>query len=279
MIASIADYRVVRELGRGSMGIVYEVVHPETNERFAAKVMLGAEDRPDLVERFRREARAASLIASEHVVRVVEIGIAPQLTNTHFLVMELLEGATIRQIVAERGRFSPTWACAIVSQTAHALDHAHAAGIVHRDLKPENLFLHNANGKQMVKVLDFGVARVLDDDATAITTHGATIGTLQYMAPEQTRSEPNATGPRADVWAIGMTVIDLVTGEPYWGTTKPSALVPRLVAGDLIAPSARWSFLTPAFDAWFFRSCALDPSARFATPGEQAAALRGALEG
>jgi serine/threonine-protein kinase len=271
--SSIGGYRVVRELGRGGMGVVYEVAR-DAHERFAIKVMLDGFDRPDLHERFRREARAAALIGSEHVVRIFETGLAVELDGTPFLVMELLRGATTKDIVAAHGAFPPADVCRIVWQCAHALDRAHAAGYVHRDLKPDNVFLHTKDdGERIAKVLDFGVALVLDEDATAITATGATIGSLHYMAPEQTRSEKGATGATADVWAMGMIAIELLTGERYWGSAKPSRMLEMLVEGPKTLPSRRWPALPPAVDTWFFRSCAMDPAARFGSMGEQAAAL------
>jgi serine/threonine-protein kinase len=273
-------WNVVRELGRGGMGVVYEVARAGDGERFAVKAMLWGQDRPDLLERFRREAHAAAVIASEHVVRVVDSGTAPELGGQPFLAMELLHGQTAAGRIAEHGPFSADRVVGILSQAGHALDRAHAAGIVHRDLKPDNLFLHRPAGDRgptVVKVLDFGVARLLDDDATAITATGAMVGSLHYMAPEQSRSEKGATGPRADVWAIGMSAIDLLTGERYWQADKPSQLVPMLMAGPRARPSERWPSLPPAFDAWFFRACAPDPAARFPTVGEQVGALSAAL--
>jgi serine/threonine protein kinase len=270
----IGGYNVIRELGRGGMGAVYEV--DRGGRRFALKVMLeGSAERPDLVERFRREARVASLVASEHVVSVVEMGYADELRGAPFLVMELLDGSSVKDVVAERGRMAPERVCDVVVQAARALDRAHALGIVHRDLKPDNLYLHHAGRREIVKVLDFGVARLLDDDATAITATGATIGSLHYMPPEQCDSHSTTITPMADVWAIGMIAIELLTAERYWGTTKPTKLVTVLLSGRLTPPSKRWPELSlpPYLDGWFARSCAHAPSARFGTAGEQAAAL------
>jgi serine/threonine-protein kinase len=267
----VGGYRVIRELGRGGMGAVYEV--ERGGERFALKVMLdGSADRPDLVERFRREARVAAVVASEHVVRVVEIGSE---RGAPFLVMELLDGTSVKDVLAKRGPLAPTRVCDVLVQAARALDRAHTLGIVHRDLKPDNLYLHHAGRREIVKVLDFGVARLLDEDATAITATGATIGSLHYMPPEQTDSHATTITAQADVWALGMIAVELLTGERYWGTIKPTRLVTTLLSGRLEPPRKRWPErdLPIALDAWFARSCAHTPSARFGTTGEQAAAL------
>ncbi len=276
--ATIGGYRIVRELGRGGMGAVFEV-RDAHGAPFALKVMTEASpERPDLVERLRREARASSMIASDHVARVFDLGYADELRGAPFLVMELLEGATVAMVLAKHGAMTPERACAIVSHVGHALDRAHAAGIVHRDLKPENLFIHrNDRRHEIVKVLDFGVARLLDDDATAITATGAAIGSIYYMPPEQTDSQKNAIGPQADVWAVGMIALELLTCERYWGKSKPTAIIDALMSGSWPMPRAKWPRLPPAIDAWFARSCARDPAARFASVGEQAAALAQAL--
>ena len=252
-------YRVIRELGRGAMGAVYEVEDGATGERHALKTMLHGEGRPDLLERFRREARASSSIDSEHVVRITDSGLAPELDHKPFMVMELLHGSHLGEHLARRGALEVGEVCTILRQAAHALDRAHAAGIVHRDLKPENLFLHEtAEGKTVVKVLDFGVAALLDLDMTPITPTGEAVGTLQYMAPEQTFSQKRGVGPQADVWAIGMIAVELLTGEKYWPDSRPSE---------------RWPSLPDGFDEWFAGSCARDPAKRLAKVGDQVTVL------
>ena len=267
-------YEVVRELGRGAMGAVYEVHDRESNERFALKVMLQGEGRPDLIERFRREARAAESIASENVVRITDSGLAPELGDKPYMVMELLNGAHLGEHLTKSGPFSVKDTCDILRQAATALDRAHANGIVHRDLKPENLFLHmTPEGRRIVKVLDFGIAALLDEDMTPITPTGEAVGTLQYMAPEQTHAQKKGIGPRADVWAVGMIAFELLTGEKYWTATKPTELLKQLMTAELQAPSGRYPDLPAGFDDWFFGSCARDVNKRFSKVGDQITVL------
>jgi serine/threonine protein kinase len=267
-------YHVIRELGRGAMGAVFEVEDTTTHQRHALKTMLHGEGRPDLLERFKREARASSSIASEHVVQITDSGLAPELGDKPFLVMELLRGIHLGDHLARRGRLTVGEVCTILRQAAHALDRAHAAGIVHRDLKPENLFLHETeDGKVVVKVLDFGVAALLDLDMTPITPTGEAVGTLQYMAPEQTQSQKRGVGPRADVWAVGMIAVELLTGEKYWPSSKPSELLKQIILAPVTPPSQRWPDLPDGFDDWFAGSCARDPSKRFAKVGDQITVL------
>jgi serine/threonine protein kinase len=267
-------YEIVRELGRGAMGVVYEVEDKQTRERLALKLMLMGEGRPDLIERFRREARAAESIAGENVVRITDSGIARELNDKPFMVMELLNGMHLGDHLVQRGAFSVKETVDILRQAANALDRAHANGIVHRDLKPENLFLHETpDGRRVVKVLDFGVAALLDDDMTPITPTGEAVGTLQYMAPEQTHAQKKGIGPRADVWAIGMIAFELLTGEKYWQGDKPSVLLKQLMSAELQPPSARFPELPAGFDDWFFGSCARDVNKRFPKVGDQITVL------
>jgi len=268
-------YRAIKELGRGAMGIVYEVEDTTSGEHLALKVMLHGDGRPDLVERFRREAQSSARIASENVVLITDSGLAPEIDNKPFMVMELLHGTHLGDHLARRGRFSVREACELLRQAANALDRAHAAGIVHRDLKPENLFLHEpGNGRIVVKVLDFGVAAMLDDDMTPITPTGEAVGTLQYMAPEQTKSMKRQIGPRADVWAVGMIGFELITGRKYWpASPKPSELLMMIMNAPMIPPSEKCADVPPGFDEWFEGSCARDPGARFPTVGDQITVL------
>jgi eukaryotic-like serine/threonine-protein kinase len=267
-------YRVIRELGRGAMGIVYEVEDSKSGDHVALKLMLQGEGRPDLIERFRREARAAESIASEHVVRITDSGLAPELNDKPYMVMELLRGAHLGDHITKSGPFSVKETCEILRQAATALDRAHANGIVHRDLKPENLFLHETDdGRRVVKVLDFGIAAMLDEDMTPITPTGEAVGTLQYMAPEQTHAQKKGIGPRADVWAVGMIAVELLTGEKYWQGDKPTVLLKQLMTAELQPPSARWPKLPAGFDDWFFGSCARDVNKRFPTVGDQITVL------
>jgi serine/threonine-protein kinase len=177
-------------------------------------------------------------------------------------------------VATSTGAFSVKDTCEILRQAASALDRAHVNGIVHRDLKPENLFLHETpDGRRVVKVLDFGIAALLDEDMTPITPTGEAVGTLQYMAPEQTHAQKKGIGPRADVWALGMIAFELLTGEKYWQAAKPTALLKQLMTADLSPPSERFPNLPPGFDDWFFGSCARDVNKRFPTAGDQMTVL------
>ena len=196
--------------------------------------------------------------------------------------MELLNGVDVEQLVRERGRLAAGEVVVIVAQASRALARAHDAGIVHRDLKPDNLFYHHPpTGPPIIKLLDFGVSKALDltGDREAAQgaglTAGGVVGTPLYMAPEQAIA--GSVAPQADIFALGMIAFRLLTGEHYW-TGRTTAEVMAALLGPLpTAPSQRVPGLPSEFDAWFARSCHLDPAGRFSSVGEQAAGLAAAL--
>jgi serine/threonine-protein kinase len=257
------------------MGIVYEVEHVHTGHRLALKVLaspLGTS--PQFIQRFQREARASAQIKSEHVVTVTDADVAQELGDAPYVVMELLAGADLEQR-AGSAKETPERVVDWFRQIARALDKAHRLGIVHRDLKPANLFLTSrADGSELVKILDFGIAKMVD--GIVATTTGELIGTPAYMSPEQARGDVEITGA-ADRFALGLIAYRLLCGALYWRTTTIAQLVNEILYAPLAPPSARESTLGPGFDEWFARATARDPRARFETVAEQVEALAGAL--
>ncbi len=276
----VSRYRVLSQIGRGGMGAVFLVEHVHTGDRAALKVLHGAASTdPESIERFKREARAPARIQSENVVRVLDADSAPELGGAPFLVMELLNGSDLQKVVGQNGALPPGEVARVLGQVARALDKAHAMGIVHRDLKPENLFLHHReDGTSVVKILDFGISKTMDDAAVTganyqLTRTGAVMGTPLYMSIEQALGRRELIGPGVDVWAVGLIAIFLLTGEPYWqGKTVPDILG-KVLSHAMYAPSSRWPQLPPAIDRWLLRSCARLPEQRFATAGQQVAEL------
>jgi serine/threonine-protein kinase len=261
------------------MGAVYEVEHAVTGERLALKVLkvtANATD-PTFIERFRREARVHALLKNEHLVRVIDAAAAPELGGAPYLVMDLLDGENLADLTDGEPQ-PPSRVIGWLHEIAAPLDAAHTAGIIHRDLKPENLFLaRRADGSAIVKILDFGIAKVRDSGDVSHTGTGAVIGTPLYMAPEQAAAEHARIGPGTDMWSVGMIAFRLLTGRPYWPMTNVSLLLAELVGKPLKPPSSRVPRLTPAFDAWFMRSCHRDPQKRFDSVTQQVAALADAL--
>lgn len=289
MTQTIASrYRIVHELGHGMMGTVYLVEHLHTGGQAALKVLrhfAGAD--ADTIERFKREARAAASVSSEHVVKITDAGTAPELGGAPFLVMEVLQGTDLEKVIEARGPLPATEVAGLLGQLGRALDKAHALGIVHRDLKPANLFLHTReDGSTILKILDFGVSKTLasarpepGQHPTALTWTGMMIGTPRYMPPEQARGQSAAMGPATDIWAVGMIAFRLLTSRDYWTSETVADLMAEILTGPMPPPSQRAPGLGPAFDAWFARSCNRDPRNRWASAGEQASTLAAALLG
>ncbi len=264
-------YRVVRAIATGSMGALYEVIDEKTDTHRALKVMLpDVVADPDHRARFTLEARVTGGIESDHVVRVSDADVDPQ-SGIPFLVMDLLRGEDLGQILAARRALSPAEVALYLHQVALALDKTHAAGIVHRDLKPDNLFVtRRDDGSPCVKILDFGIAKVVSRRRQAQTTRA--LGTPLYMSPEQIRGA-GEIGPRADLYALGQIAYALLVGEPYWHEESlvGDSLLPLLqavIAGATEPASVRARrrtgvTLPPAFDGWFQQAIAVDPALRF----------------
>ncbi|HEU4409171.1 MAG TPA: serine/threonine-protein kinase [Polyangiaceae bacterium] len=287
-------YRVLERIAQGGMGVVYAAEHLATEERVALKVLF-----PHVlaskaaVDSFQLEARVTARIGSEHVVRVLDAGFDEK-AGVPFLAMELLRGCTLRALVAGQGPLPGPQAVVVLRQVAEALDRAHGyvdregrpAPIVHRDLKPENLFLAaREGGRAVVKVLDFGIAKLLSE---SVWQSQQVRGTPPFMAYEQFTSGP--VTPRLDVWALGLIAFYLLTGRKYWlatsrGGEEIGVLLNEILVQPLVPPTERAAALgvspglPAAFDAWFFGCVNRDVSARFASAGAAIAALDLALAG
>jgi eukaryotic-like serine/threonine-protein kinase len=211
-------------------------------------------------------------------VRVLDADVAPELDEAPFLVMELLTGQDFERICLER-KPSATEVLDWLRQLGIALDKAHGEGIVHRDLKPENVFLAEREGlPPIVKVLDFGIAKVSTEGAGGSTATGQILGTPRYMAPEQAVGAKEVT-PAADRFAMGLIAFRLLCGGHYFTGENWVGLLRDVARGPTARPSELGSNRGPAFDAWFARACAQAPKDRFATCAEQVEALGQALAG
>ncbi|WP_433930691.1 protein kinase [Sorangium cellulosum] len=264
-------YRLIRPVGQGAQASVWVAEHLALSTHVAVKLI-----DPDLAkqedarERFRREATAAAQLRSAHVVQVLDHGIEGE---QPFIVMELLEGEDLFERLARRRRLSLQETSKIVTQVARALTRAHGAGIVHRDLKPENFFLCANEDDEVVKILDFGIAKVGHGKRAAQrTTVGTLMGTPHYMSPEQVKGL-REVDYRADLWALGVIVYQCVTGELPFDSEGVGDLLIKISVGEIPVPSRVNPELPPTFDAWFARACDRDPEGRFSSARDLAESL------
>jgi tRNA A-37 threonylcarbamoyl transferase component Bud32 len=265
-------YRVERVLGRGAMGVVVAARHQQLDQVVAIKILArdAAEDGV-AVERFLREARATARLRSEHVARVLDVGQLPD--GVPYIVMEHLEGSDLGELLEMTGALPPWKACEYVVQACDAVAEAHARGIVHRDLKPENLYLTTrVGGDAMVKVLDFGISKVMSGKQGALTQTRAVVGSPLYMSPEQLRSSKEAS-PRSDVWALGVVLYELMTRRwPFEAESLPDLCIK--VAREQARPvTEHRADLPPGLADVIARCLAKDPADRYPDAASLAQAL------
>lgn len=273
----IADkYRMDSVVGSGGMGVVVAATHVDLDQKVAIKLLRDASS--EALARFRREARLLVRLKSPHVARVFDVGSLED--DTPYIVMELLEGSDLSSVLKSRGRLPIVEAVDYVLQACEAVAEAHALGMVHRDLKPANLFLaQGAGGTPIVKVLDFGVSKILDDRPASeltrggdLTNEGVALGSPGYMSPEQMTSSRDVDA-RSDVFSLGAILYRLVSGQTPWkGNSVISVLaamaVEPLAPLDSVAPDA-----PPTFARVVETCLAQDREARFPTVAHLAIAL------
>jgi eukaryotic-like serine/threonine-protein kinase len=268
-------YRVEKVLGYGGMGVVVSAFRGDLEQRVAVKFLSpAAAERPDAAERFRREARAAAKIRSEHVARVLDVGTLDN--GLPYMVMEFLEGNDIADELRRYQRLEITQAVEFMLQAIEALAEAHAAGVVHRDLKPSNLFLaRRADGSRRVKVLDFGISKAMNGtsiEELSLTKTAALVGSPLYMAPEQMRSAKDVD-TRADIWSLGAMLYEMLTGQPpYTGESIPQ-LCAALLHDDPIPPRTLRPDIPEGLEQAVLRCLMKDRSQRFPTVFELGRAL------
>ncbi len=229
----IADrYKILSMLGRGGMGVVYKVEHIHIGKLMAMKLLSGelASD-PHTVRRFRREAKAISKLTHPNTVQIFDFG---QSANLAYLVMEYLPGKDLSTVIADEWPLSFTRVVKICAQIAASVSEAHEAGIIHRDIKPENVMIVEAAGQRdLVKVLDFGIAKLRDvEDTGAATQSGHLVGTPYYMAPEQIRAEPY--DHRVDIYALGALMYRALAGVPPFVADTPMGVLTQHLSATLI---------------------------------------------
>ncbi len=268
-------YRVDRVIGQGGMGVVVAGFYLELDQPVAIKFLLSETGlQSEGAERFRREARAAAKIHSEHVARVFDIGLLDE--RVPYMVMELLQGHDLEQELELRGPLPFAEAVGYLLQAIDAVAEAHSVGIVHRDLKPTNLFLaERADGSRIIKVLDFGISKSLGGSRpreVALTRTAAFVGSPLYMSPEQMRSARDVDA-RTDVWALGAILYIMLTGQlPHPGQSLPEVCLAVMNS----SPRPLKDFLQDApdeLDGVLTKCLAKDPACRYASVAELAEEL------
>ncbi len=259
-------YQVEQLIGAGGMGAVVTAIQQELGRRVAIKLMPPqAAESQRAVERFLREARAASAISNDHVVRIFDVGRLPD--GVPFMVMEFLPGVTLDSVVQARGPLPVAEAVDYVLQACVALAECHALGIVHRDLKPENIMLvHRPGQLGFVKVLDFGISKSewmhLDSNFTPNLTGTTDVfGTPTHMSPEQVRSSKDVDN-RADIWALGVVMYEILTAVPPFMADTLPALSAMIVSDEPPNPSLRRTDIPEELSAVVLRCLAKHPDAR-----------------
>jgi serine/threonine protein kinase len=264
---TFGDFELVKELGRGGMGVVYKARQTSLDRFVALKLLLPEHaDNPVVLKRFLTEARAAARLTHPNIVSVYQVGEGPA---GPFFVMELIDGPSLDIL---RGRALPVpWVTSLMVTVSEAVQHAHEKGVVHRDLKPGNIMLHQA---RRPVVLDFGIAKVMGKSA-ALTQRGALVGTPAYMSPEQAGDDPHKVGPPSDVYSLGAILYGLLTGRvPF---DEGSALRTILkVLSPALPPAVR--SLRPEVPARLEQLCmrclSKDPAGRYPNAGALADDLR-----
>jgi serine/threonine-protein kinase len=265
-------YRLVRPLGQGSQAFVWVAEHLALGSHVAVKLIdpeLAKQE--DARERFRREATAAAKLRSAHVVQIIDHGIEG---DQPFIVMELLEGEDLFQRLDRVGHLPLQQVSRIVTQVARALMRAHAEGIIHRDLKPENVFITNNEDDEVVKVLDFGVAKITTPQKAQMTKTGAgtLIGTPHYMSPEQVKGI-GEIDHRSDLWSLAVIAYQAATGHLPFDSDGVGDLLIKISLHHPKTPSEVNPELPRAFDEWFERASEKDPAKRYQSARELAEAL------
>jgi serine/threonine protein kinase len=270
--SQVDRYTIVRLLGRGGMGTVYEARHTRLTRRVAIKFLLPAlAARPEILRRFENEAMAAGALEHPNLVAVTDLGRAED--GSPYLVMEFLQGEDCARLLRRVGPLPAPRAADIVLQACRGVAVAHNAGIIHRDLKPENLFVTDAgDGSDQIKVLDFGIAKLRPSSGQVATGTGSTFGTTHYMSPEQARGAADVD-PRTDVWSLGVVLYELLGGRRPFDGEEPLNVVHQILSAAPVELETLRPGLPAGLAAAAAKAMQKDVARRFATIQALAEAL------
>ncbi len=272
-------YRLIRLLGKGGMGAVYEGTHELIDRRIAIKVLLPTAELEQAVVRFEQEARAAGRIGNDHVLEVMDIGAMPD--GSRYMVTEFLDGEPLSDRLRARP-LTPEELAPIIDQLLDGLSAAHGAGVLHRDLKPDNIFLvkQKAGRRDFVKIIDFGISKIqqLGADGMRMTATGMVVGTPYYMSPEQARGK-GGVDHRSDLYSIGVIMYEALCGQVPFVAENFSDLLFKVVLEEPPPLEQRVQGVDPNFIAFVKRAMARAPEDRFQSAEEMRAALQPWLPG
>ena len=270
----LADtYQIVKQLGEGGMGRIFEARHLRIPDRLVAVKVLGEEfvREPEIVARFEREVESISRVTHPHVIEIYDAGKTAE--GVHFLVTELLSGEDLGARLARTQKpLTTELAISIARQTCKALTAAHARSVIHRDVKPENIFITEVDGQPFVKVLDFGISKITKSKDAKLTRTGAVLGTPAYMAPEQARG--GEIDARTDVYGVGATLYTALAAQSPYDGEDPAAALTKLISTEE-PPRIRSvaSGVAPELELVVQRAMAKDQRDRYATAADLDAAL------
>ena len=263
-------YELGEILGFGGMSEVHLARDLRLHRDVAVKVLRAdlARD-PSFYLRFRREAQNAAALNHPAIVAVYDTGEAVTPSGPlPYIVMEYVDGVTLRDIVHKDGPMPPRRALEVIADACQALNFSHQHGIIHRDVKPANIMISKTGA---VKVMDFGIARAIADGGNSVTQTSAVIGTAQYLSPEQARGEP--VDPRSDVYSLGCVLYEVLTGHPPFVGDTPVSVAYQHVREDPVPPSQRRPGISPELDAVVLKALAKNPDNRYQSAAEMRADL------
>jgi eukaryotic-like serine/threonine-protein kinase len=271
-------YRIEEPIGSGAMGAVWRAVHIRLESPVAIKFLNSAiAGDAEMLARFMREARSAAAVRSSHVVQIFDYGVDGGIP---YIAMELLIGEPLDARLDRLGALAPPEVDKIFDEVARAVGVAHGLGVVHRDIKPANIFVAREGGREVTKVLDFGIAKLvadrLEEPAGRGTNTGILLGTPNYMSPEQARGH-RTVDHRADLWSLAVLAFECLTGRQPFESTSLGDLVVKICTAHPLVPSDV-AVLPVSFDRWFHKGVSKDPAARFSSATEMADELHALLQ-
>ena len=268
-------YRILKCLGQGGMGSVYLAEDTQLERKVALKVAhLGSADDPETIARFRREARAAAALDHPNLCAIYDSG---TIDDEYYLTMALIEGESLADWLTSRQIFPDREAAGLVAKLAAALSEAHAKGVIHRDLKPSNVMMKRVGGNREPVIVDFGLARRDHPNEEKLTKTGQFLGTLHYMSPEQLKGSSNEHSPSCDIYALGVILYELLTGQTPFNGPAP-LLIARILMEEAPPPSTIRLDIDPSLEAVCLKAIVKDATKRYASMESFAKALETAME-